>query len=521
MDSSRLSRPSGLIGAIAESPVLGDEPSGVGRGAVGLPATLQILAPATMLLVGLAFAAWQTVHLHGYVAYPWSNYDEGVYISSAWQMNSGSAIFSSVFSSQPVVFLASLALALRIAGGSADAAHAYSLACGLLTLGGAAWLTWEIGGRWCALLAIAVLAVSPGFVIMSHAVEAEAPFMAFGTLAMAAATRFAHQGGRRWLALASLLVALATLSKLFGAILVAPLAVAMLLKWWNHDRSVLSRRIAGDAAMAAICLVVPVVLAFTLISPQAQWNQVIAFHLKAAASREDMGANLLMIQQVLEWDKGLVLLSAAGILLVALGRRPLALIAVSWAAVTFVALARYHPLFQHHIVVVLPPMAVLAGLVLTLAATDLAGLWQRLLVGMLLGCLAIVYLVWLPASLHQSRVAFSATALGSTLLQADWLKAHSGPTDIVVVDNQMVAVDAHRLVPPQLVDTSAVRCSTGYLPLSVLTTATLASHAKVVLLSRELRPAGRCHPYLVWLRVHYRQIRLPRRYDAIAFILGG
>jgi len=78
----------------------------------------------------------------------------------------------------------------------ADAGYQYPLICGLLALIGVIWLSWEVSGRWSALLACAVLAVSPGFVIASHAIEAEAPMLAFGTLAVAASARYARSGRR-------------------------------------------------------------------------------------------------------------------------------------------------------------------------------------------------------------------------------------------------------------------------------------------------------------------------------------
>ncbi len=486
------------------------------RGGLLGNAWLNRLIPVALLGILGVFCVFEARHLYGFTYVPWhgklwSDYDEGVYIESAWQLNAGRHVFSQVFSSQPLLFLEGLALTLRVQG--ADAGHVYPLLCGLLALLGVIWLCWEVSGCWSALLACAVLAVSPGFVIASHAIEAEAPMLAFGSLAAAAATHYARRGGRTWLMAASLLVAAATLSKLLAVALVAPVAVAVALKWWRLDHHRLDRRILGDMLYALLCGVVPLMLAFALVAPGDQWSQVISFHLKAAQVAKTAGGNGSVFSLFLGWDPGLVALALAGAAVAALRRLGLALIPATWIVADLATMVDYQPLFVHHLTVLLAPMAALAGLMLSVIPVRGMGPAARWAATLVVACAALAYLIWLPDVLDHTRHAFVAVQASSDMTPkrstAAWIDAHTGLGDTVVVDDQTIAVLAHRLVPPELTDTSTIRCVSGYLPLSTLRSATQAYQVKAVVLTRALLATPQCTPYVSWLKQHYEAIHLP------------
>ena len=70
--------------------------------------------------------------------------------------------------------------------------------------------------------------------------------------------------------------------------------------------------------------------------------------------------------------------------------------------------------------------------------------------------------------------------------EAGWLNAHGEPNDLVVVDDQKLAVTANRLVPSALTETSTVRYNAGYLSLPLLIRATHDPRARAILLTRKL-----------------------------------
>jgi Dolichyl-phosphate-mannose-protein mannosyltransferase len=479
--------------------------------------------PYLLLAIAMAFTAWQMSHLHGFTyavwrGASWSDYDEGVYLASAQQLNNGHAMFAEVFSSQPLLFLSGLAMTLRLAGGSADAGHLYSLFCGLFALSGVAWMSWEIGGRWSALLASVLLTLSPGFVLASHSIEAEAPMLAFGSVAVAASCRYARLGDRRWLVVASFLLAAATLSKLLAIAIAAPILVAVVLKWVEFDRSSGIGPLVRDVALGALCLLLPVLFVFGVFSRSAQWDQVIRFHLKASdlfGRPPLLTGNGDIFKQFLGWDLGIIAMACAGIAVAALLRLTLALVPTIWLLGTFATLVRYHPLFAHHLTVLIPPLAAIGCLVLSCIGRTKIGLTHRVVSTLLCVCAGIVYLIWAPVIVDHDRNMFIADHNPVKARQVAWLRAHSVAGDTVMVDDQMLAVGADRLVPPQLTDTSNVRKISGYLPLSLLIASMSEARVHTVLLTRALMADSE---YVAWLRRNFREVHLGADYHAIAFI---
>jgi len=476
-----------------------------------------------MAAIAALFALWQLDHVRNvtYAAWhgtTWSPYDEGVYIVSARALDTGQAMFHQVFSSQPPLFLAALAIVLKVAGGSAGAGHVYTLGCGLMALSGVGWLGWEIGDRWAGLLAVTLLALSPGFVIAARAIEAEAPMLGFGSLAVAASARYARLGSRRWIVISAILLACATLSKLLAVGDAAPIALALLLAPPPVDRGGWMKRVATDAVVALAAFAAPVAIFFLALSPADQYDQVIRFHLKASEVAAATG-NGSMFRTFLGWDPGLVAMAALGLAVTVVAKRRLALLPLIWVAATAGSMINYHPLFIHHLTVLLAPLAALGGLAAALPRTSSPVSPRRVTAVVLLLIAGLVYLVWLPDVLDHDRHAFVADHNPVTAAEAGWLDVHSGPHDLVVADDQELAVAANRLVPSALTDTSIVRYSAGYLPLPLLIQATDDPRVRAILLTRKL---GLVPAYVGWLRVHFQQVAPPPEAPgALAFISRG
>lgn len=481
------------------------------------------MALAAILVVALIFALWQLDHVRGstYAVWQgtkWSPYDEGVYLVSARALDTGQSIFQQVFSSQPPLFLALLALALKLAGGAAGAGHVYTLACGLLALAGVGWVCWEIGGRWAAVLGVALLALSPGFVVAARAIEAEAPMLGFGSLAVAAGVRYARLGERRWLIAAALLLSAATLSKLLAVGNAAPIALTLLLAPPLADRAAWVRRIIVDAVLALAAFAAPIIVLFLALDPGDQYDQVIRFHLRASALPVS-GSNGSMFGTFFGWDPGLIAMAAVGVAVAALGKRRLALLPVVWVVATVGSMISYHPLFIHHLTVALAPLAALGGLAAGLPATPQPLSPRRMVAGLVLLIGLLVYLIWLPVILDHDRHAFVADHNPIIAGAAGWLDAHSGPHDLVIVDDQEQAVAANRLVPSALTDTSIIRYEAGYLSLPLLIRATENPRVRAILLTRKLHDdLG----YVTWLRAHFQEVSPPPAVSGgFAFIARG
>ena len=487
---------------------------------VGRVSPADRLAVMGMALIAILFTLWQLDHARNatygvWHGTSWSPYDEGVYLVSARALDTGQVIFQQVFSSQPPLFLALLALFLKIGGGSAGAGHVYTLVCGLMALAGVAWLCWEIGGRWAALLSLTLLALSPGFVIAARAIEAEAPMLGFGSLAVAASARYARLGGRRWMLMSAILLACATLSKLLAVGDAAPIALALLLGQPLEDRAEWVKRVVTDGALALVAFAIPILTFFLALSPAAQYDQVIRFHLRASAVVPATG-NGGLFHTFLGWDPGLIAVAVLGLAVAVMGKRRLILLPLIWIVATAGSMINYHPLFIHHLTVLLAPLAALGGLAAALPLTASRVSPRRLVAGALLVVAGLVYLVWLPDLLDHDRHAFVADHNPITAAAAGWLDAHSAPRDLVVVDDQELAVAANRLVPSALTDTSIVRYDAGYLSLPLLVQATQNPRVRAILLTRKLHDD---QGYVVWLRAHFQSVSPPPALpSALAFV---
>src|SRR2546421_2052158 len=357
------------------------------------------LAVALGLVVLALFFLWEWRKAAGVTYSHWgplgstagNDYDEGAYIISAQLLLKGYPLFHSVFSAQPAFFLPSLAAVVRAVGNPIVAGHVYEALFGLATVVGVFWMSWTSYRPLAVPLAASLLAISPGFLLYAHAVEAEMPMLGLCTLSVAAAQAYYLTRRRSMAALCGLLLMAGTEMKLLSVVVVLPVALLLLGGAWRGSRpapapgaapaqagggTVLSqsrasislgrapRAIILDALVFVLCLAAPALLALALLSPADQLRQVVALHL--AASRVlplDAGANVQALKVFLGYDPGLLLVAVAGAVMALLwGRnRYLVLVYALWCLSTLIFLWRYHPFLQHQFVPLLPPLAVLGA----------------------------------------------------------------------------------------------------------------------------------------------------------------
>ena len=325
----------------------------------------------------------------------------------------------------------------------------------------------------------------------------------------------------RWLAGAGLALAAATLSKLLAVSAALPLAAAIGICALERGRGAPVRRMVPDLLLAAVCAGGPILAAFALLSPSQQYDQVIRFHLKASAAQGVAGTSVngATFSTFFAYDPGLVGLVITGVAALAVARRPLPLLQVLWLLATLLSMVSYHPLFIHHLTVLLPPMAaVAAGSVAFFEMPDL-GRVRRIVLVALLAAGALAYLVWLPSTLGRSGEAFQPERDPVKAARVGWIRANSRPGDLVVVDDQVLAVAADRLVPPALSDTSSVRANSGYLSVSHVELATADPRVRAVLLTRTFKNLPSIYqPYLRWLDLHFRRVHPRADLQGLAYV---
>jgi 4-amino-4-deoxy-L-arabinose transferase-like glycosyltransferase len=371
------------------------------------------------------------------------DFDEGTYLESLRALAAGHPLFSSVYSSQPPGFLLLLLPGYLALGSSVVAARLTVVALAIAGAGATFWIGSRLASRRAGLVAAAVLLADPLFFRQSVALQADGPSVALALAALALAVE-ARLGGRRATLLAGgagVVLALAVLTKLL-ALAAAPAVLLALITPsappGRRRRSLLLAATATGGALACAAVLLP----FAAAWPQL-WHQVVGYHLGARSLA--LGG---LDGPTLERELPLAGLAVAGLVL-GIGRAPeLVAVAVTWAVAGVIILALQHPLWPHHTVLLLPPLALLTGALGLVTPTR-----PRLVVaGAVLAGATLASAFWVGT---QARPASDAQA------EVSALRAVAGPGDLVVTDDQFAAVLADRSTPPELVDTSLVRVRSG------------------------------------------------------------
>ncbi len=331
-----------------------------------------------------------------------------------------------------------------------------------------------LGGRWVGVLAAVLLALNPRYLQESTTLQAEIPSLTLslvGIALVAVVMRGTLSQTWRLLLIATAGVALgaAIMMKLLAVValipaillIVMPLIVGMRERRFNRQTPLpspaTSGLLFGGLLVACIVILAP-------FAPQwgALYDQVIGFHLVArGTSGGGPVANLLLLPDI-TW-----IVAALG-LAVALWRRMwAALPLLAWLLAGVLLLVVQRPLFDPHVLILAPPLALLAALG-GVAAIGLArSNWnirakESLLMAGTLVALGVTLLAGLWLDARQIR-ADSAYDGGRRAQMVQALQDHAIPSGPVVTDDQYVAALAGRDTPPELVDTSLVRIATGSL----------------------------------------------------------
>jgi dolichyl-phosphate-mannose-protein mannosyltransferase len=448
------------------------------------------------------------------------NYDEGVYWQSLRAMAAGHPLYTSVFSSQPPMFLLSV-YPFYMAFGQSIAAARIGIA--LFAVAGVIamyWLARQLGGRWAGLIAAALLAVDPHYRQQAQTLQAEGPAVAVAILAVALAVAASRRSGRWRMALAALAgaaLAAGALIKLLDVVALVPIALylgAPLLRAFDGGAGRVRRPTLAElraGAMAAgrdlgLAMAGGAVAAVIALAPFASslgvvWDQAVGFHLAAMHIQPwPLSDNLDMVIAAFKWMS----LPAALAVVIAWRWRDWRMAPpLLWLLVSAVVLVRQVPLFDHHVVFIAPCLALMAGLTPAMIGPGMRPARGRWLALTAVALIAGVFLTSLGYGLFATRAA--ARPPNSVMeAQIEAIRSVTAPGDLVVSDDQYIAAAAGRSAPPQLVDTSFVRASSGYLTASQLEAILTRDNVRVIVMDsgRLAKVPG----FSAWLHAHYREV---------------
>jgi dolichyl-phosphate-mannose-protein mannosyltransferase len=410
------------------------------------------------------------------------DYDEGVYWQSLRAMANGHLLFGSVFSSQPPLFLLSIYPFYMIFGQSLSAARLALVFFSLVGIAGTYVAGRALGHRNIGAVASVLLALDPLYQHSAHTLQAELPSIALQIWAVACAALAMRATGRRrdWLVVgAGVLLGCALLMKLFAIVALVPavlyLSAPLARLWLGADGKLRMlpwatvqeglREIVRPLGLLVAGLLGAIILILLPFVGQlgVVYDQVVRFHLAAAdVGSLSLGGNLRLIGKAL-FNAPVIYTALLATVVIVWRRMWVAAPLIVWALADIVTLVRQQPLLEHHVVLLSPALVLIAGcgaIAAWQAITIAQG--QRFAQAIIAVALVVAGVTGLVINWHNNARANTSEPTRS-LRMALALQGISAPEEIVLSDDQHVAALANRDVPPQFVDTSAVRITSGYL----------------------------------------------------------
>ena len=272
------------------------------------------------------------------------------------------------------------------------------------------------------------------------------------------------------------------LVKLSGVYAVPALLLFVIAaRWKNHQAPGQWRRLsfAGrDTLMISAIFAAITLLSLALFRSDQVWNQAVAFHWTARSPYALLPFDVrwrTLVQFLATRERLLVIAAPLAALCLLNGLDGLAVLA--WPGVTFIGLLETYPLFEHHLVALIPALAAAIGigagnlgrvymllvrwLFLRSHATQIIARTAAVAAGLAIFG-AVVTQAWIEAARQRAFIRSSELPSPDSRV-VDLIVTHTGPGDMIITDDQGLAFLAARDVPPDLTDTSFARINSGYL----------------------------------------------------------
>jgi 4-amino-4-deoxy-L-arabinose transferase-like glycosyltransferase len=429
----------------------------------------------------------------------YESYDSGVYLESARLMGRGFKPYGQIFCSQPPLWLSLIYASFRLFGESFLAGQLVTATSGLIAIVAVMLMTNTLGGRGAAILAGALIIFSSLWLEWSRLINADVPCVALAAMGIALACRYARDGRRGWLVAASVAMVCAILIKLL-AIYAVPSLLLFVLARGKHAQ-VINRRERFRLIATDLLIIVGVFTSITLATLSLYrfdqvWDQAVAFHWKAREAYPAVSfyEQISILYHLLVGERLLMIGAYLAPLCLISGSEGFALFA--WPFFTFLGLLDHRPLFDHHVVALVPALAASIGVgaanLWILNARSIRWLWVQprpilIVVGAIYVAGGLMALreganrVWVQLAEQQAFIKGSAVPSPDVRI-AELIIKHIRPNDMIITDAQGIAFLAGRDVPPELADTSHTRITAGYLRPSDVIAQGARYHIRLVLL---------------------------------------
>lgn len=420
-----------------------------------------------------------------------ADYDEGVYWQSLRAMSAGFVLYRDIYDSQPPLFLIAAFPLYQTLGASLFAARLAMIAASLAGLIAMFAIGRTVAGKTGGLIAVLLLSINTAYLAESQSLHAEIPATALAIAAVALSLR----QGRLNAAAAGFLAGAAVLCKLL--VVAAPIPFIVLA---------LSRRRVDDFVWFAAAFIAAVTIAILPFvgDVRALMEQVFFYHTAAEGTyHASLAANYKLVGGALKTP--LFFAAAAGAAAGVLRRDVYVLPLAAWFTASILTLLAITPLWEHHLVILFPPLIALAalGLKAPFRTPGTAALRD-----------ATIFLMALEIVFGGLRLKAYYTANEHLVAASSWQQfaardlAHAvPPAGFVLSDFPGVAAVAGRSVPPWLVDLSEVRVHSKAITSSQLIAQASQWHVNAILLGSGRLTLPELSGFRTWLQAHYRVAR--------------
>lgn len=449
-------------------------------------------------------------------------YDEGIHVLLAQMLARGYSPYSELFVSYPPLYTLSIDWTWKLFG----TVEALQILMSLYTMAGiigVGLIAWRLGGLWAGIFAPVFLSLEPEFFRGSRAVLTEVPSISVAALAIAFAAFYLWKAeassGRSWLIASGITLGISLMLKILSPFVIGLIGLMIIVRVYqqgeNRPKGVqFWRRVAADAFIWGLALLLPVIILTALYDVPALLDQAVRFRFASRGAYEGEENNFLFALSFLRDNWVITILALIGFWSWKQWFRQGWFVPV-WLLLALAFALIQVPLRDKHLPLLLPPLAIIAGLGLTWlwqrvqfrAGNEFRtpGYYDRYLSGLSISLIVIFLTIYLG----QTIKVFAGFSRSQTQyldetdqILVEFIQKFTAPGDCLITDDPTLAFVADRPVPPNLAEASSARLRSGFLTEEML--ATIATQAECQIVAPVAQRFKRSTPgFVEWSKANY------------------
>ena len=470
-------------------------------------------------MVGAMAILGGTFWLHtAYLMWGDWTYDQGFYFLVARLMDQGFSPYQEIHMSEQPLMAWSVHIAFQLTR-SIWGMQAFMVAYAMTGVAALIYIGRVLEYRRTGLLVGLLLVAHYEFFRAARLVNPETTSLSLALVAIALALHYRVSGRRYWLVASALAMAASLLLKLF--LVVAIPLISLIVTFYYAGRTQTpwktavqdKKRILIDNGLwlgliAAILMSVWIAIGFP-----AWLEQSVIFYInRNAAHARDLAFNFGQIWSLVSGWPILLVLTIWGIVRSIRQIKTFGWVVLIWMLLTLLFLMSFTPLRSKHLIVLIPPFALLAAL----ALSHLIGLWQSMTgsasglkwgFGVVLLLVTMALTVELVSPFHRLVRPLKPLVRVEKQPIVEALQKYTSPNDCIITDDPYIAFAANRLPPPWLSNMSYARFRSGSLDKQDLIDITTSFNCQVIVptfdrlknTNREYYDLAKAHYLRVWV----------------------